>query len=115
MTKKKDIPFFKALLYNLPKVSHLTSTPLTPFPHMAKHKPMCLVVSLLVIIGAVNWGLSGLGMLIGSNLNVVNLLLTQTLHLPVAVESIIYLLVGLAGLAFGGMYFGMKECSCEKK
>ncbi|MCC7196602.1 DUF378 domain-containing protein [Candidatus Peregrinibacteria bacterium] len=82
---------------------------------MAKHKPLCLVVTLLVIIGAVNWGLSGLGMLIGSNLNVVNLLLTQTLKLPMAVESVIYLLVGVAGLAFGGMFFSMKECGCEKK
>jgi uncharacterized membrane protein YuzA (DUF378 family) len=82
---------------------------------MAKHKPLCLVVSLLVIIGAVNWGLSGLGMLLGTNLNVVNLLLTQTLKLPMAVESVIYLLVGVAGLAFGGMFFSMKECACEKK
>lgn len=82
---------------------------------MAKHKPLCLVVTLLVIIGAVNWGLSGLGMLIGSNLNVVNLLLTQTLKLPMAVEPVVYLLVGVAGLAFGGMFFSMKECACEKK
>lgn len=82
---------------------------------MAKHKPLCLVVSLLVVVGALNWGLSGLGMLLGSNLNVVNLLLTQTLKLPLAVESVVYLLVGVAGVAFGGMLFTAKECACEKK
>lgn len=82
---------------------------------MAKHKPICLVVSLLVIIGALNWGLTGLGGLLGTNLNVVNLLLTQTLKLPMAVESVIYLLVGAAGVAFGGMFLSMKECACEKK
>lgn len=82
---------------------------------MAKHKPICLVMSLLVVIGALNWGLTGLGGLLGTNLNVVNLLLTQTLKLPMAVESVVYLLVGVAGLAFGGMLVSMKECACEKK
>lgn len=53
----------------------------------------------LVIIGALNWGLVGLGMvLIGeqalASWNLVNLLLGWS---PV-LEAIVYLLVGLAGL-----------------
>ena len=62
-------------------------------------------MKLLIIIGAVNWGLVGLGDLIGgTNLNVVNLILGSW---PV-VESIVYLLVGIAGLM---MIFG---CHCKK-
>lgn len=48
----------------------------------------------LVIIGALNWGLVGLGSLFETNLNLVNLLFgfSQTL------EAIVYLIVGLAAL-----------------
>lgn len=77
---------------------------------MAKHKPMCLIVMLLVVVGAVNWGLMGLGMLLKTNLNVVNLLLGSW---PV-VEAIVYLLVGIAGLMLGWFTLSMKDCSCEK-
>ena len=48
----------------------------------------------LVIVGAINWGLVGLGSFVGSNFNLVNLLLGG---FP-AVESLVYVLVGLAGL-----------------
>ena len=68
-----------------------------------------MFVKLLVIIGAINWGLVGLGDLMGgNNLNVVNLLLGSW---PV-VESIVYILVGLAGIM---MIFGCKckACSAE--
>jgi uncharacterized membrane protein YuzA (DUF378 family) len=58
----------------------------------------------LVAIGGLNWGLVGLGMLIGSNLNVVNLLLGSW---P-TVEAIVYLLVGIATLV---KIFG---CPCKK-
>jgi uncharacterized membrane protein YuzA (DUF378 family) len=51
-------------------------------------------VFILLLIGGLNWGLVGLGMLIGSNLNVVNLLVGQW---P-TVEAIVYLLVGLAAI-----------------
>lgn len=47
---------------------------------------------LLVIIGGLNWGLVGLGMLMGGNWNVVNMLLGS---MPM-VEGIVYLLVGIA-------------------
>jgi uncharacterized protein len=52
------------------------------------------VALILVIIGAVDWGLVGLGSLLKANLNVVNLVLGG---MP-ALESIVYILVGLAGL-----------------
>ncbi|MCC7431989.1 DUF378 domain-containing protein [Candidatus Peregrinibacteria bacterium] len=77
---------------------------------MMKHKPMCMLVNLLVLVGAVNWGLAGLGMLIGQNLNLVNRILGSW---P-TVEAIVYLLVGLAGLAMGAMFVSMKDCACEK-
>lgn len=49
---------------------------------------------LLVIVGAVNWGLVGLGILVDANWNLVDLLLGWA---PV-LEAIVYVLVGLAGL-----------------
>lgn len=48
----------------------------------------------LVLIGAINWGLVGLGHFFGSNLNLVNLLFGTV---PV-VEFAVYLLVGAAGI-----------------
>jgi uncharacterized protein len=60
---------------------------------------------ILVVIGGLNWGLVGLGMLFGgSNLNVVNMLLGSW---PM-VEGIVYLLVGIATLV---AVFG---CPCKK-
>lgn len=58
----------------------------------------------LIIIGAVNWGLVGLGQISGARpneYNLVNLLLGQ-LNLPL--EALVYLLVGLSGLY--QVYFG---------
>ncbi len=48
----------------------------------------------LVVVGAINWGLVGVGNFIGSNWNVVNLIFGS---IPV-LENLIYLIVGLAGL-----------------
>ena len=48
----------------------------------------------LVIIGALNWGLVALGSYMGSNWNVVNIVLGSW---P-AVETIVYLLVGLSAV-----------------
>lgn len=78
---------------------------------MAKHKPMCLVTMLLVVVGAVNLGLVGLGSLIGQNLNVIHMILGA---LPMQVEAVVYVLVGLAGLMLGYVTVTMKECGCEK-
>ena len=54
----------------------------------------------LVVVGALNWGLVGLGGFAGGNWNVVNLVFGGV---P-ALEALIYVLVGLAGLY--ELYFG---------
>ncbi|MBI3888460.1 DUF378 domain-containing protein [Candidatus Nomurabacteria bacterium] len=64
------------------------------------HK-ICMV---LIMIGGLNWGLVGLGMLMGNNLNVINLIFGS---MP-TLEAIIYLLVGVAAIA---QMFG---CKCKK-
>lgn len=53
-----------------------------------------LVATLLVVVGAVNWGLIGLGGFMGQDLNVVNMLLMSWPE----VEWVVYILVGLSGL-----------------
>ncbi len=62
------------------------------------------VVKILLIIGGLNWGLTGVGMLMDSNLNVVNMILGS---MP-TIEAIIYILVGVAALV---KLFG---CPCKK-
>ncbi len=48
----------------------------------------------LVIVGALNWGLFGLGNLMGGNWNLVNLLFGSW---PM-VENIVYILVGISAV-----------------
>ena len=57
---------------------------------------VCFLACLLVIIGALNWGLVGLGWLVGggANWNIVNLILGKWTTL----EALVYVLVGIAGL-----------------
>ncbi len=62
-----------------------------------------MIGKVLVIIGAVNWGLVGLGGLFSGDWNVVKMILGGW---PV-VENIVYLLVGIAGVM---MIFG---CRCK--
>jgi len=75
---------------------------------------VCCVAQTLLVIGGVNWGLVGVGGLIGNNLNLVNLIFGRW---PV-VESIIYILVGLSALAsVAGMFLCCKSCdgnSCKE-
>ncbi len=52
------------------------------------------VTRILVVVGGINWGLVGLGMLMGSDLNVVHMLLGSVPML----EAIVYILVGLAAI-----------------
>lgn len=59
---------------------------------------------ILLYIGGLNWGLVGVGMLMGSDLNVIHLLLVS---LP-TVEGIVYVLVGVAAVL---KIFG---CKCKK-
>ncbi|MFB6191088.1 MAG: DUF378 domain-containing protein [Candidatus Nanohaloarchaea archaeon] len=56
----------------------------------------------LVIVGALNWGLVGLGSFTGSNLNIVNIILGGVAGGQL--EALVYVLVGLAGLY--QVYFG---------
>lgn len=58
----------------------------------------------LVVIGAVNWGLVGLGMLLGGkNWNLVNLIFGG---MP-AIEAIVYILVGISAVAM------LMGCKCK--
>ena len=76
---------------------------------MCKGKGGCTVywiTKILVIIGGINWGLVGLGMLLGSmsDWNVVSIILGS---MP-ALEGIVYVLVGVSAVM---MIFG---CECNK-
>lgn len=51
----------------------------------------------LVIIGALNWGLVGIGNFLGSNLNLVDLLIGSW-SMPLA--NIVYILVGVAAVLY---------------
>lgn len=76
---------------------------------MCCKNPLGIISCILVVIGALNWGLVGLGGFIGQNLNVVNLLLGQWPQ----VEWSVYLLVGIAAIVH--IIMCMQECSVEKK
>lgn len=52
------------------------------------------VAKVLLIVGGLNWGIIGIGMLMNSEWNVVNMIFGS---LP-AVEAIIYVLVGIAAI-----------------
>lgn len=56
-------------------------------------KVIHIVAWILIIIGALNWGLVGIGMFAGSNWNVVNLLIGSW---SPQLEWLIYILVGLS-------------------
>jgi uncharacterized membrane protein YuzA (DUF378 family) len=62
------------------------------------------VAKILLIIGALNWGLIGVGYFFNANWNVVNLVFGNWMWL----EAVIYILVGLAGVS---KLFG---CRCKK-
>lgn len=63
---------------------------------------------ILIIVGALNWGLVGLGGFLGGNWNVVNLILGSW---PV-VEWLVYVLVGVAGVyEIATHKKNCKECS----
>ena len=72
-----------------------------------KHWGGCVVhkiCKVLVMVGGLNWGLVGIGMLMGSNFNVVYMILGSW---PMA-EAIVYILVGVAVVM---KLFG---CKCKK-
>ena len=57
-------------------------------------KMLHMIAFLLAMVGALNWGLVGIGGFIGMNLNVVNLILGSMPY----IEWIVYVLVGLSAL-----------------
>ncbi|MEK7088694.1 MAG: DUF378 domain-containing protein [Patescibacteria group bacterium] len=65
------------------------------------------ITKILVIIGGVNWGLIGLGMLLGNvgGWNVVNIVLGS---IPV-LEAVVYVFVGISAVL---MIFGCKCSMC---
>ena len=66
--------------------------------------PVCKIVGLLLVIGAINWGLVGI-----FDLNLVARLLGSV---PIA-EKIVYIVIGLAGVI--GLISCIKQCPCCKK
>ena len=66
--------------------------------------PLCKLVGLLLVVGAINWGLVG-----AFNLNLVEKLLASV---PYAVKAV-YILVGLAGVV--GIISCVKQCPCGCK
>ena len=71
---------------------------------------MSMIAKVLVIIGGINWGLIGIGMLMGKDFNIVHMILGSM----ATIEAIVYVLVGLAAVM---KIFGCKckQCmgSCE--
>ncbi len=61
---------------------------------MKKMDAMGRVVFVLLVVGALNWGILGLTALVGTGTNVVNLILGS---IPM-LENLVYILVGVAGL-----------------
>ncbi len=62
---------------------------------------------ILVIIGAINWGLVGVGSFLNANWNLVNIVFGS---IP-ALEALIYIVVGLAGVY--EMYFAYQLYSAR--
>jgi uncharacterized protein len=69
-----------------------------------------MIAKILVIIGGINWGLVGIGMLFGSDWNIIHLIFS----FASIVEAIIYILVGISAVM---MIFGCKckECKVVKE
>ena len=71
---------------------------------------MHMVSWILIVVGALNWGLVGLGGFLGGNWNVVNLILGSW---P-AVEELVYVLVGLSAVyEVVNHKKGCKECGSD--
>ena len=72
-------------------------------------KALGMIIVILTVVGALNWGLVGLGSLLNYNLNVVNLLVGTW---PV-VENVVYLLVGVCGIGTAWAHLSGKCGMCE--
>lgn len=63
-----------------------------------------MIAWVLVIVGGINWGIVGVGMLMGNTWNLVNMIFGT---MP-KVEAVVYVLVGVAAIM---SIFG---CKCKK-
>ena len=78
---------------------------------MSKKAPCCMISATLVMIGGLNLGLTGLGTLIDTDLNVLNMLLGSW----VTVEAIVYVVIGLSAICMiAGIVKHHKCCSSGK-
>ena len=76
-----------------------------------KGKCVCKKIrNCLLIIGGLNWGLVGVGMLMGNDINAWNFIHMFLLSWPI-VEGIIYVLVGIAALM---KIFGFRCMKCKE-
>lgn len=66
------------------------------------------IVTILTVVGAINWGLVGLGGFLDTNLNLVNLIFGS---LP-TLEWVVYLLVGVSGIL---VFWAHATKKCEMK
>ncbi|MBD3156322.1 DUF378 domain-containing protein [Candidatus Peregrinibacteria bacterium] len=71
-------------------------------------KALGTLAMFLTVVGALNWGLVGIGGFAETNLNLVNLIFGS---MP-TVELVVYILVGLSGLLVGWAHATKK---CEMK
>ena len=78
--------------------------PLSIFYPSIHMKNLCPIAKILVLIGALNWGLVGIGDFMASDLNVVSMVLGSW---P-TVESLVYVLVGLSAVV---LLVKGKKCS----
>ena len=65
-----------------------------------------MIAKILVIVGGINWGLVGVGILLSSDWNVVKMILGS---IP-TLEAIVYILVGISAVM---MIFGCKCAKCK--
>ena len=68
-----------------------------------------MIAKILVIVGGVNWGLVGVGMLLGKDINAFNVV-HMILGSVSIVEGIVYVLVGISAIM---MIFGSKCAKCK--
>ncbi len=90
----------------MPREVCYTRALLPPLP-MKQCCGLCKLACLLVVVGAINWGLVGLGGFLGGDWNVVHAVLGTW---P-SVEWAVYVLVGLAGV----MTIFKDKCPCAVK
>lgn len=78
--------------------------------NMFKNKKLTSQLTwLLVVVGALNWGIMGISALAGKpNVNVVHMILEQSATL----EAIVYAIVGVAGASF--LFKGPKCMQCGR-